>query len=268
MGLFAAAGRKDVTLALLYSSGCPVKRHWEWFEAGEKKYQYRVYDPSGFHVTENFGLADALSETKWDVVSFDNNARSFASGRMETALSLTEPYFEKLFSAIRERVGDARYLWHEVWANEIGYHLAFEMKTKEQRTQVYRAKHDLMHHMIKTYGVGGVPTGDAWELVRDLPLFCTPLPSFPEVERFSLCSRLRKGAFYDDFTHDGDVGGGRYLNACVWFEILTGQSCLGSLYRPRYEWEGRDVSLSEEKIIILQQAAHRAVEEHYKKAGK
>ena len=64
-----------------------------------------------------------------------------------------------------------------------------------------------------------------------------------------LCYRKSK---LDDTSHDGDLGGGQYLNACVWFEMLTGQSCIGNTYRPDYE-------LSEEKIAILQQAAHKAV---------
>ena len=52
-----------------------------------------------------------------------------------------------------------------------------------------------------------------------------------------------------------DGAGGQYLNACVWFETLTGQSCIGNTWRPdTYE-------LSESMIAALQQAAHRAVAE-------
>ena len=57
-----------------------------------------------------------------------------------------------------------------------------------------------------------------------------------------------------DYGHDGDIGGGQYLNACVWYEILTGNSCVGNTFRPSYE-------LSEEKIAVLQAAAHQAVAE-------
>ena len=66
-----------------------------------------------------------------------------------------------------------------------------------------------------------------------------------------LCNR---GAKSDNY-HDGEEGGGQYLNACVWFETLTGQSCIGNTWRPdTYE-------LSESMIAALQQAAHRAVAE-------
>ena len=58
---------------------------------------------------------------------------------------------------------------------------------------------------------------------------------------------------FGDGYHDGDIGGGQYLNACVWFETLTGKSCVGNAYRPA------DYDLSEEKIAVLQQSAHEAV---------
>ena len=136
------------------------------------------------------------------------------------------------------------------------------MTSKEQRTQVYKAKQSVMNYMTNTYGISGVPTGDAWEKVRDLPLFNVPHPEIPEATRFSLCSRIENGAFKDDFSHDGDIGGGQYLNACVWFEVLTGESCLGNTFRPQYKYDGKDVSLTEEKILVLQNAAHDAMAEY------
>ena len=49
--------------------------------------------------------------------------------------------------------------------------------------------------------------------------------------------------------------GGQYLNACVWFECITGKSCIGNPWRPK------KYTLSEERIDLLQRAAHQAVEE-------
>jgi hypothetical protein len=261
-GMLAAAGHENSCLGLVYFSGCSIRRHYEWLQKGEANYSFRVTDGKGLHITKDYSLAEALSYKDWNVISFDNNARTFAAGEKEAALALTEPYFGLLFEHIQGRFPKARYLWHEVWANEIGYHRAFEMKTKEQRTQVYQAKRDVMEHMMMQYHIGGVPTGDAWEKVRDLPLFTDPSPLIPEAERLSLCSRMRKDRFLDDFSHDGDLGGGQYLNACVWFEILTGESCLGNSFRPQYLLAGKDVSLTEEKIRLLQNAAHEAVAEY------
>ena len=86
-----------------------------------------------------------------------------------------------------------------------------------------------------------MPTGDAWEIARRNELIGT-----------TLCRRKSINGGEGDYYHDGDIGGGQYLNACVWYEVLMGKSCIGNTWRPNYE-------LSEEKIAILQAAAHEAV---------
>lgn len=260
-GLLTAAGYDDVRLCLAYYSGCPLEKHYNWLMEQKAGYQFRVVDKNGITMTPDFSLEQALSTENWDVISFDNNAASFGSGEAAKAIDIAEPYFGKLHEYMKKKFPDARLMWHEVWASEIGTKKAsFEVNDKEKRTQIYQAKRDVMYHMMKEYGVEGVPTGDAWEKIRDLPLFTTPLKG-TDVDRFTLCTRIQKGNIRDDFSHDGDIGGGQYLNACVWFEIITGQSCVGNPFRPKYELDGKDLSLTEEKIQILQNTAHQAVEE-------
>ena len=249
--MLKAAGYEDITLALAYYSGCSIQRHHQWLLEDAANYQLRVLDKNGLNVSEGYSLKAALECRNWDIISFDNNARSFSSGDVQTSLAQSEPYFGDLYSRIKAMFPMSRYFWHEVWANEIGYSLAFKMETVEQRAQVYNAKRGVMQIMAETYGVEMVPTGDAWEKVRDMEMFTTPLPAFTDVERFSLCSRLVNNQFKDDFTHDGDIGGGQYLNACVWFEVITGNSCVGNTFRPRYTFGSFDCSLIFDKIRRL-----------------
>ena len=70
---------------------------------------------------------------------------------------------------------------------------------------------------------------------------------------------------YHDLSHDGDIGGGQYLNGCVWFEILTHKSVIGNSFRPVYTHEisGNTYQFTEEKIAALQKAAHEAVFNDY-----
>jgi len=261
-GLLTAAGYEDVTLALAYYSGCPLEKHYNWLQQDNAGYQLRIVDGRGITTKQNYSLRMAMNIKNWDVISFDNNAASFGSGNAETAIGIAEPYFGKLHAYMQKNFPDARLMWHEVWAGEIGCKKStFEINDKEFRTKIYEAKRDVMHHMMKEYGVEGVPTGDAWEKIRDLPLFTTPVKGVTDWDRFTLCTRIQKGAVRDDYSHDGDIGGGQYLNACVWFEILTGQSCLGNTFRPKYELDGKDLSLTEEKINLLQKTAHEAVAE-------
>ena len=97
--------------------------------------------------------------------------------------------------------------------------------------------------VCERFGLDRIPSGDAWQHARN-----------DSAVGDVLCGK--NGNLQGDFYHDGDIGGGRYLNACVWFEVLTQKSCLENTWRPDYE-------LSEEKIAALQKAAHRAVAEAY-----
>ena len=67
----------------------------------------------------------------------------------------------------------------------------------------------------------------------------------------TLCNKngLRSGDNY----HDGDTGGGQFLNACVWYEVITGESCLENEFVPMY-------GLEETKITAIKEAAHQAVQ--------
>ena len=80
-----------------------------------------------------------------------------------------------------------------------------------------------------------------------------------------LCARLGKGdpLHSGDNYHDGDIGGGQYLTACVWLEALTGISPVGNTYRPTYTYGGETFQLEEAFVLQLQEAAHKAVEARY-----
>jgi len=58
-----------------------------------------------------------------------------------------------------------------------------------------------------------------------------------------------------DGYHDGDIGGGQFLNACVWYEQLTGQSVLDNPYKPELT-TGNKYELSEALLSLLRNAAH------------
>ena len=115
-GMLTAAGYEDVRLCLVYASGCPLERHYNWWKENHAGYQYRVVDKKGITMTPNYTLEQALAMENWDVISFDNNARSFASGDADTAIGIAEPYFGALYKYIQGRFPNARYFWHQVWA--------------------------------------------------------------------------------------------------------------------------------------------------------
>ena len=260
VGVLNAAGYEDVKLCGVYYSGCSVKQHYDWWKAKEAHYRFDITTKEGRQSINDYDLMAALNYANWDIISFDNNSASFGSGNTDTALGHAEPYFGELLEYIQSQYPLSRYFWHEMWANEVGYSIAYQMISKDQRSQVYNAQKEVAHILAQRYSLEIVPTGAAWEKVRDHEMITTPVAGIP-MDQFTLCTRVLNGELKDDFVHDGDMGGGQYLNACVWFEIITGQSCLGNTFRPKYQYAGIDCSLSEEKIALLQNAAHEAVAE-------
>ena len=101
------------------------------------------------------------------------------------------------------------------------------------QTKQYHNIQQVSWELCRENDVPMIPAGDAWQIARN-----------DATVGDDLCK--------DDKAHDGEEGGGQYLNACVFFEVLFGKSCVGSTWRPTY-------ALPEEKIPGLQQAAHEAV---------
>lgn len=131
--------------------------------------------------------------------------------------------------------------WQQNSPYQVGYNKGFAITSFEDQqidNAVYR---DIAKLVSERYSIGWIPRGDAAQIARANP-----------VVGDTLTARIGINGNLGDLYHDGDIGGGQYLTACTWFEILTGQSCVGNTYRPDYE-------LSEEKIVALQQAAHEVV---------
>ena len=60
-----------------------------------------------------------------------------------------------------------------------------------------------------------------------------------------------------DHYHAGTTTGGRYLNACVFYEVLLGKSCIGNVS------DGLSYALDRTLAERLQLAAHQAVAAMY-----
>ena len=123
------------------------------------------------------------------------------------------------------------------------------MTTREQQIAYQKNIREYTEIVCRDFGLNLIPCGRAWDIARENPL-CG-----------RMCRRLSCNNGEGDYLHDGDVGGGQYLNACVWFETLTGRSCIGNTFRPMYQQDDNEYSLSEEMIEVLQTSAHQAVKE-------
>ena len=259
-GMLTAAGYEDVNVCDVYYSGCSLQKHWTWWKSVERNYRFDIHNKDGKTQKPDHNLDDCLRAYNWDFISLQGNMSLFGMNGLETALAGTEPYLGELLEYIRGQYPLSTYFWHQTWAIEVGHGNSFTVVDKEHRTRMHQVQQGVAAAVAEKYGLKVAPTGDALEKIRDLELFNTPVEGVP-IQEVTPFTRVANNKLVDDGIHDGDMGGGQYLNACVWFEVLTGQSCVGNTFRPQYTYGVYDCSLSEEKIQILQNAAHEAVAE-------
>ncbi len=239
-GVAKAAGVK-MKVCNVYYSGCTLKQHWTWWKLNESHYQYFETDEKGRREVLNLtNLRTCLVQENWDAISFQQRIRE-TRGDLELAKSSYYRYLSDLYQYVSGQFPQSKFFWHDTWAYQVGYDRnGFAVDSVEKQAEMAKWSKDFALAVCQDYPLTRIPASDAWQYAR-------------QDSRVGdvLCNRGEKSDLY----HDGDEGGGQYLNACVWFEIITEQSCIGNTWRPD------SYSLSEEKITALQQAAHRAVAE-------
>lgn len=250
-GMLADAGL-TVSVTNAYHPDCHMEQHWNWLIDHSRKYQFITFNANGKSVLENMSLEEGLRLQNWDYISLQQHYTPETTMDHKVAMSQIEPYARNLYDYLEKKFPQARRMWHQTWAYQVGYEgpslqdaaVGEEAKvlTREKQTACHETIRRTALTVSQTYGVTRVPCGDAWQLARA-----------DERVGDGLCARLSVNNGAGDNCHDGDVGGGQYLNACVWFEIITGKSCVDSKYRP-----GAYV-LTDKLIKGLQEAAHQAV---------
>ena len=247
-GMLKAAGIKACVYNLYYS-GCKLEQHWNWWKSRTANYDMIIHDDSGKSKVAGVDLEYALMQQNWDVITLQEGSAKMRRGDPATELAISSPYRQDLYGLFAQQHPKAKLYWHHTWAYEAGcvkddYVVdVTEQKAYHERQRTYAIG------VCKDNGVTRIPSGDAWQIVR-------------EGGYDKLCARLGKGNNHEgDGSHDGDLGGGQFLNASVWFETLTGLSCLENTYRPDYTYNGEQFPLSEDFVAILQKAAHKAVED-------
>ena len=241
-GIAKAAG-VDINVTNLYEAGCYVQEHWTWLndkEVGKDKYQFWVTNSMGRWKHGDIRTSyEALEYLDWDVITLQQH---FAGGVTDQADALAKctPYADDLFTYLKTNYPKAKLYWQTTWAYQVGHASMPSAADQALRQQNIIA---VSATIAQRNGVDIVPSGQAWTIARANPLVGDVL-----------CR--------DDLYHDGSVGGGQYLNACVWFEVLTGKSCIGSTWRPD-QIVGDKYNLDETKAVELQKAAHEAVANMY-----
>lgn len=241
----AKAAGYDLTIANLYYPGCYLKNHWEWLQSDSAKYEnFIITDKNGQRDTDIKTLKAALNFTDWDVITLQQHmSLSLMDFTVEdsydTVWASCDPYAENLYDYIKGNNPASSLYWQETWAFEVGFKgFGYALPTIENQTTQYNYIKKASTAICEQNNVSMIPSGDAWQIARQNPIIGD-----------NLCQYTNKNDKY----HDGDLGGGQYLNACVWFEVLMHKSCVGNTWTPTA------YNLSAEKISALQNAAHEAV---------
>ncbi len=238
-GIAKAAG-VNMKVCNLYYSGCKLSQHWTWWKEGQSNYHYFETDERGRKKYESFSLKKGLSQENWDVISFQQSSAQMRED-IEAARKNAYKYLTDLLDYTKEQFPLSKIYWHHTWSYQVGYDRSgFVVDSVAKQTEMTGWIKTFTLELCEKYSLPRIPSGDAWHYARK-----------DSRVGDKLCNRGDKSDNY----HDGEEGGGQYLNACVWFETITGKSCIGN------DWRPKNYKLSESQITGLQQAAHRAVAE-------
>lgn len=238
----AAADGISMTVCNLYYNGATVMQHWNWLQNGNANCDFFVTDEGGRVKTEGADIMYSLKQRNWDAIGMcDGGQAKIRIATPEQILEERGTALKGLYDLYRKEFPMSKLYWQACCPYEVGYNKSFAITSYEDQQKDNALFREQAKLISKELGINWVPRGDAAQLARANP-----------ATGDNLTARIGINGNQGDFYHDGDIGGGQYLTACVWYEVLTGNSCLGNTWRPPYE-------LSEEKIEALQQAAHEAV---------
>lgn len=262
------AGIKAVNIYNLYYSGCSLTRHLGWWQSGTGEYELYKVDANGRHKMPPEGqrtLDNALAQEDWDYISLQGapSGASYISDNIEELKLKAAGEAEILLDHMHKQFPHAQLLWHRTWFSEVGRILTSGYVYTEEDGPKYdagmQAVCDYMCNEFdkdKPYDLIMVNSGAAWTKARELNKTANVLPYG------GLCARLGQTKFGDhrehagDGYHDGDIGGAQLLNAYMWYMTLTGDTDLtANPYRPKYNRDGVEYTLTEEHVTLLKNAA-------------
>lgn len=218
-------------------------------------------------------LAGNLTADQWDYVTIQQ--ASIKSHDFATY----QPYAGFLRDLIVKHAPQAKLLIHQTWAYRVDdpRFAVKDPKAGEPRTQeeMFRGLTAAYGKLATEFGAKIIPVGDAffladtdatWGYKRDPKPFDARKAKKPELpdQTHSLhvgwrwTTKNGKTMLGMDGHHANLAG--EYLGACVWYEVLFGESAVGNSYIPK----GVDADYAR----FLQETAHRAVQARAARASK
>lgn len=254
----AEADGNKLILKVAVIGGSPLQLHWDKAQQHERDPK----DPSGLY-SSGKGLKEILQDGPHDFVTIQQ--RSLSSHDVNTY----RPYAANLRDYVKQHAPQAELLLHETWAYRMDdpRFSAAKPTPGEPRTQreMYEQLAQAYRMIASELGVRLIPVGDAFFAADTDPTWgYQPDPAFdpkqakpPELpdQIHSLHIGLKwqtsdKAAPRLNMDGHHASPAGRYLGACVWYELLFATTCVGNKFT---------ANLDPDFVRFLQATAHDAV---------
>lgn len=260
LGDLAKAGGHTLVHQPLVIGGASFQVHAE----KAQKHEADPKDQAGLY-TSGRGLKENLELQKWDYVTIQQ--ASIKSHDFATY----QPYAAWLRDYITKYAPQARLLIHETWEyrkDDPRFTKPGDLKSQDEMYNGLRAAYD---KLAAEFNARIIPTGDAFHLADTDPAWAYKTDT-------SFDPKAARQPALPDQTHSIHVGWqwkkqkdgkttltmdghhasmlGEYLGACVWYEVLFGESPVGNTFSPK--------GLDPKDAAFLQETAHRAVQARIK----
>ena len=232
---------KELYIANLYYPGCTVKQHWNWRESGppaDAQYpqEYNIHSTLGrWTDPEVKTLNEALVQQDWDVITLQQHFSPERTVNYATALNSCLPYTKQLLDHFKTINPNAQLYWYQTWAYSTAHD---NIGTEAVQLNQYNQIKAVSNYLAQESNIPQLPCGDAFQIARANPL-------------------VTADPCLSDNYHQGSTTGGRYMIACVFYETLFRESCVGSTAQPV------TYKLDADLMTQLQLAAHQAVADMY-----
>lgn len=211
----------DMKTVNIYIGGCPLSKHYMNMnnDAADYDFEYNG-DRTGIKVS----IRQALQSDIWDVVTFQQVSSQSVDYETYT------PYLGALAEYAAYHAPKAKFMIHQTWAYEQGSErLTHEMGYGDQSEMFSDLKAAYEKAAEELGGVQIIPSGEAFqELIK------------------AGAPRIHRDTFH------ASLGLGRYTLGLVWYETLTGKSCLNNSFADF------DVPVSPEEAELAKRCAHIA----------
>jgi hypothetical protein len=255
----AQAGGHKLIHKPIVVGGAPLELHAKKFQVNERD----PADPAGLY-TGGRSLKQMLRDDRWDYVTIQQ--ASIKSHDIATY----RPFAQELQSYIQNHAPQAKLLVHQTWEYRSD-DPRFAVKTPkagELATQdaMYRGLTSAYQTITQELGARRIPVGDAFHAADTDPKwgyqpdtkfdFKNAMPPALPDQSHSLHAgwtwrKEKDGSMKLGMDGHHANAAGQYLGACVWYEVLFGESVVGNSFVP----PGVDRAYAK----FLQETAHAAV---------